>query len=58
MSVAHVDLLSPELEGAAERRLRSRIAFAFGCVAVFALAAVPAAVSVLLVTRPDLFLAR
>jgi hypothetical protein len=30
----------------------------FGCTIAFALAAVPAAVSVLLITRPDLFLAR
>jgi hypothetical protein len=56
MSVAHVDLLSPELEAAAERRA-PRLALALGCVAAFALAAVPAAVSVLLFTRPDLFLA-
>jgi hypothetical protein len=57
MSVAHVDLLAPELEAQASPRARSRVVFALGCVAVFALAAVPAAVSVLLLTRPDLFLA-
>jgi hypothetical protein len=57
MSVAHVDLLVSELE-AVPRRARPRIALVFGCTIAFALAAVPAAVSVLLIARPDLFLAR
>jgi hypothetical protein len=56
MAVAHVDLLTPELEGTA-RRTRGGIALLIGCAAALALAAVPAAVSFLLFTRPDLFLA-
>jgi hypothetical protein len=55
MSVAHVDLLASELEGAASRR-HPRLALALGCALGLALAAVPAAVSFLLFTRPDLFL--
>jgi hypothetical protein len=51
MSLAHVDLLAPELEAPA-RGARSRVALALGCVLAFALAAVPAALSLLLLTRP------
>jgi hypothetical protein len=57
MSVAHLDLGVSDLE-VASRRIRPRLALLLGGAAAFALAAVPAAVSVLLFTRPDLFLAR
>ena len=57
MAVAHADLLATELEEAAAHRLRSRMVIAAGCAVGFALAAVPAALSVLLLTRPDLFIA-
>lgn len=58
MSVAHIDLLAPELEAVAARRSRTRVALLLGCAAALVLAAVPAAVSFLLFTRPDLFLAQ
>jgi hypothetical protein len=57
MSVAHVDLLAPELEAATARRTHRRAALLLGCAVALVLAAVPTAISFLLFTRPDLFLA-
>jgi hypothetical protein len=53
MAVAHVQLDAPALE---EASLLRRLAIALGWTSVFALAAVPSLVAVLLLTRPDLFL--
>ena len=58
MAVAHVDLTVSEPEDVASRRARPSLPLVLGCALGLALAAVPAAFSVLLLTRPDLFLAQ
>ena len=57
MSVAHVDLLRLGGEDAAPTHLAWRLAAVLGGIGMLAFAAVPSTLAVLLLIRPDLFLA-
>jgi hypothetical protein len=56
VSVAHIDLETPSVEPLAPSRALWRLAGVLSGLGMLALAAVPAAVAVLLLTRPDLLL--